>query len=289
MSTITDAPGLPVDWLNGWLAAIGATVLVPGLQLAWSDDAIPTARFSTPGEDDLAATLAGTLPTEAELKASVIARERGGGLEFPRKVSIAAYKERARIERALHSTHLAASVSDLRIDTDLDELDHGAFDPSVPRGETLWSRAMACARALPAEHRRDQVARTLSGSAERTQTNGLGFDPRRLSAAVQASGAGSKVYVDPVVEILCFAALALFPTRGRGRRIFQRGWHDRATKVGAFSWVAWRPFLDRWAIDAFLDLETPAKVDVVTRYEVVPYQPGGDADVTRAYFARRAP
>lgn len=287
MTTITNAPGLPADWLNGWLAAIGATVLVPDIQLAWTEDAVPTAQFSTPEGVALELALAAALPTEEQLATSVIARTREGCLEFPRHVSIAAYKERARIERELRSTHLAASVSDLGIDADLDNLDHGAFDPSAPKGETLWSRAMACTRALPAERRRDRVAQTLSGSAVRTPINGLGFDPRRLPAGVQASGARSKVHVDPVVELLCFAALALFPTRGRGRRIFQRCWYDRSTRVGAFEWVAWRPFLDRWAIDALLDLGRPASGDVTARYQVVPYQPSGDADVTRAYFASR--
>ena len=31
-----EAPGLPADWLNGWLAAIGVTVLIPGARLRWT-------------------------------------------------------------------------------------------------------------------------------------------------------------------------------------------------------------------------------------------------------------
>lgn len=93
--------------------------------------------------------------------------------------------------------------------------------------------------------------------------------------------------MDPVVELLCFSALTLFPTRGNGKRVLQRGWSDRATKRGALRWVAWRPPLDCWAIDAFLDLAEPDPKDVLGCFGVVPYRPAAVADTTRAYFAER--
>jgi hypothetical protein len=67
--------------------------------------------------------------------------------------------------------------------------------------------------------------------------------------------AARDVYADPVVELLTFAALLLFPVRGNGRRIRQRLWTDNSTRRGAFQWIAWRPALDRWGIDALLDLQ----------------------------------
>jgi hypothetical protein len=281
-----EAPGLAADWLNGWLAAIGVTVAVPGTKLSWTSEAVPHAVFHFGDTVDLPEAIAASLPTEASLQSSVIARTRDGGLDFPRHVSLDAYRQRAVEERRVHSVHLAASVSDLRRDSKLDDLDHGAFDPPAPRGETLWSRALSCVRALPVEGRASVVRQSLAGVARRVQTNGLGFDPRRLPSGVQASGATSKPHVDPVVELLCFAGLALFPTRGDGRLVLQRGWLGRATQRGAFCWIAWTPALDRWSIDALLD-RTPRDADVVARFGVVPYRPSGDADTTRAYFGER--
>lgn len=288
MTTAYEAPGLTADWLNGWLAAIGVTVAVPGVKLSWSDDAVPNAVFHLADGVDLPNRIAAWLPTEEALRHAVIARSLPECVEFPRTVSLAAYRQRAVAERRDHSFHVAASVSDLRGDVDLGDLEHGAFDPSAPQGKTLWERAVACARAMPAD-RSHAVRGSLTGQVVRVQANGLGFDPRRLAAGVQATGNAGKVHVDPVVELLCFGALALFPTRGDGRRVVQRGWVDRSTRTGSFRWEAWRPELDRWAIDAFLDLRQPADDDVVARFRVVPYQPSGKADRTRAYFAERLP
>jgi hypothetical protein len=289
MSSQFEAPGLTADWLNGWLAAIGVTVLVPGVRLSWSDEAVPFAVFHMKEVLDLPAAVGEVLVSEANLARSAIARVDDAGTEFPRNVSLTAYRRRAEVERRSHSWSLAASVTDLRADADLDDLDHGPFDPPAPRGETLWSRALACARMVPVDERADQVRQSLGGVAARVQVNGLGFDPRRLPSSVQASGAASKVYADPVVELLCFSALALFPTRGDGKSVRQRGWTDRPTQRGAFRWVAWLPALDRWGIDAFLDLDPPPVDQVVARFGSVPYRPSAVADTTRAYFAERLP
>jgi hypothetical protein len=289
MSHRHEAPGLPADWLNGWLAAIGATVLVPKLRLAWTEEPVPIAVFETATNVDLAALIAGVLPTEQSLIESTIARShRASNDEFRRNITLKAFTERARLERSNKTYELAASASDLRADADLRNLDHGAFDPPAPRGETLWSRALACARAL--ERNADRPARvldSLNGEASREQLNGLGFDARRLPVGLHASGAIGQVHADPVVELLCYAALALFPTRGDGGNIRQRGWRDRATQRGAFEWTAWLPLLDRWAIDAFMDLPTANNAAIAAFYQVVPYQPAGASDTTRAYFAER--
>ena len=58
-----EAPGLPADWLNGWLAAIGVTVLIPGARLCWTDDGVPSAVFETDEPVDLAKVVADALPT----------------------------------------------------------------------------------------------------------------------------------------------------------------------------------------------------------------------------------
>ena len=290
MTATFEAPGLTADWLNGWLAAIGVTVAVPGVALSWSDEGVPFAVFHCDEDEvDLVAAAAEALPRTALLEQSVIARRREELAEFPRNVTLDIYRERAMVERKLRTFELAASVSDLRVDADLDSLDHGPFDPPAPKGETLWSRALKCAREAPEETgaREEAVRQTLAGVGRRVKANGLGFDPRRLPSSVQGSGAQGDNYADPVVELLCFLGLALFPTRGNGRHIRQRGWRDRATQRGAFQWLAWRPALDRWAIDAILDIAKPTPRDVIARFGLVPYQPTGSSDVTRAYFAER--
>jgi hypothetical protein len=283
-----EAPGLPAEWLNGWLAAIGVTVLVPGTRLCWTDDGVPSAVFQTDQPVDLPQVVADALPTPETLARSAIAR-RLPGMEndFSRNVTLAAFRERATVERRAGEGILAASVSDLNADLKPDNLEHGAFDPPAPRGETLWSRATACAQALPTADIAQRVQDTFSGSGRRETLNGLGFDARRFPAGMHAA---RDVYADPVVELLALAALPLFPTRGDGRLVRQRLWTDSSTRRGAFQWIAWRPSLDRWGIDALLDLP-PRDVGglALAKYQVIPYQPAALADTTRAYFAERVP
>jgi len=290
---VYDAPGLTADWLNGWLAAIGVTVLLPDVRLSWSDDAIPIARFHHPTEVDFVSAAAAALPTERSLAGSVIARRLDGAThEFARNVTLEAFQERAALERAGQSHHLAASVTDLVRDAHLDRVDlpHGAFDPATPHGETLWSRVNACVEKLgQVPDRAERVAAALAGAGARAQLNGLGFDSRRLPSGLHPAAA-TKVYVDPIVETLCFEALRLFPVRGNGRASRQRGWLGAPSQRGAFTWIAWSPALDRWAIDALLDHAqiAGARPPVIARYQVVPYQPSGASDTTRAYFSERS-
>jgi hypothetical protein len=283
-----EAPGLPADWLNAWLAAIGVTVLVPGTRLRWTDAAVPFAVFETNQPADLATLVADALPTAETLARAAIARTLPGTQhDFSRNVTLAAFGERAAVERRVGGGILAASVSDLSADLNPDSLEHGAFDPPAPRGETLWSRATACAQALATTDIAGRVRDTFSGSGRREALNGLGFDARRFPAGMHAA---RDVYADPVIELLAFAALPLFPTRADGRRVRQRLWTDGSTRRGALQWIAWRPALDCWGIDALLDLP-PRDVSgsSLVKYRVIPYQPSARADTTRAYFAERVP
>jgi len=282
------APGLPADWLNGWLAAIGVTVLIPGARLCWTGEAAPSAVFETDEPIDLATTIAQALPTPETLARSPIARTLPGTHnDLTRNVTLAAFRERAAIERAEGKSILAASVSDLNADLDPGNLAHGAFDPPAPRGETLWSRATACARALSTADIAKRARETLNGPGHREPLNGLGFDARRFPPGIHAA---RDVYADPVAELLAYAALPLFPTRGDGQHVRQRLWTDSSSRRGAFQWIAWRPALNRWGIDALLDLpERDTDRLIIARYQVIPFQPTARADTTRAYFAERVP
>ena len=235
-----EAPGLPADWLNGWLAAIGVTVLIPSARLRWTDDGVPSALFEADEPDDLAKRVADALPTPQTLARSVIARTLPATRhDFSRNVTLAAFRERAVVERRVGEGNLAASVSDLSADLKPENLEHGAFDPPAPRGETLWSRATACALALAATDIAERVRATFEGSGRREALNGLGFDARRFPAGMHAA---RDVYADPVVELLAFAALPLFPTRGNGQRVRQRLWTDSSTRRGAFQWIGSQPW-----------------------------------------------
>jgi len=325
MSTELQAPGLTADWLSGWMAAIGATVLIPGLRLRWTEDVVPFAVFEWDG-DDIAGALAEAMPTPESIKESVIAQDRSGCKKFTGAVTIDAYRERAAIERRTpHSFHLASSVSDLQrdrkpkkkkgqaeIETAADAqgnddesgdttksaadkekkptLEHGPFDPPSQGKDSRWSKMKACTIDLHTRegNLKDHLLASFNGHGERFQGDGLGFDPRRLPAGVQADGKPSEVYVDPVIELLCFSSLALFPVRGDGRcRIVQRGWTDAPSQRHSFSWSAWRPALDRWAIDAFLDVSDRTEDTVIARYGVIPYQTSAKQDIRRAYFGER--
>lgn len=283
-----EAPGLPADWLNGWLAAIGVTALLGDVKLSWTEGAVPHAVFEVPDSSTFLERLAQAMPSESSLAASTIARKLPGTFsEFARNVTLEAYQERVGIERFRNEGLLAASVTDLNVRGDPKSLDHGAFDPGAPRGETLWSRALACAQAAGETDRPEMLVKSLAGSATRMKLNGLGFDSRRLPASVQGTSSRGN-FVDPLVELLCLSALPLFPTRGNGRQVRQRGWTMHESKRGAFEWFAWKPSLNYWAIDALLDLPLRSRKPVtIQRYGVVPYQRAGPSDATRAYFGER--
>lgn len=274
------APGLTADWLNAWLAAIGITVLLPDAKLLWTDDPLPKAIFTLPDDSEpLAERVAAALPSPTEIDQLAIA---GMG----RKVWLAEYQMRAAGARATNDSSMSSSVTDLALDKD-GLAEHGPLDPPAPRGETLFTRLVACRRDLD-DRVQPAVTATLAGTAERRPMNGLGFDYRRLRPPPANNT------VDPMVECLAFDALKLFPVRGNGRVGRQRGWTAPGGTPGAFTWVSWRPPLDVWAIDALMDefytshsgVEARSK-GVTAVFSSVPYQRRSDSDVTRAYASER--
>jgi hypothetical protein len=285
------APGLPADWLNGWLAAVGVTVLLPDVRLAWTADAVPVASFSLPEGRSVSERISDVLgdPTwRSQLAIKGV----------PRKITREEFRGvavRARLSdgAALGCDHsLSASVTDLVRDSksnDGAQLSHSPFDPAAP-GTTgaVFDRLSACLSKL--EQIREEMTALLRGCFEgngvRVQANGLGFDPRRLVSGVQAKG---EVFVDPVVEVLCFFGLMLFPIRGNGSRVDPRGWAGPASRRGSFTWPVWAPNLDVWGIDALLDRVYYGERQRLQRWGVrgifrsVPYRQLDRSDPTRAY------
>ena len=275
------APGLTADWLNAWLAAIGVTVLLPGTHLRWTEDPPPQAIFTSPHDrGPLPDQIAAALPTTDQIATWVISNITG------KITSAAQYHALAAQARAHHDDTLALTVTDLGQTNDDGSYPKAPFDPPVPgRGDTpgtgktlAWRLRKARNSFTPTP---DRVAATLNGTAPRTTGNGLGFDYRRL-----ADGR-----TDPLIELLAFEALRMFPTRGNGTRARQRGWTAGAATPHAFRWATWTEDLDRWAIDAILDqIHTPTakpRPPIAAIYAAVPYAPAGTSDVTRGYASQR--
>lgn len=279
------APGLTGDWLNGWLAAVGVTVLLPDTRLAWTDDPIPVALFEVPDGEELPDRLAAAIPDEQWLDTLVIS-----GLV--RTVTLNEYQLRSENERKKKDGSLAACVTDL-IDDVSKEVRHSEFDPPAPKGSTTDSRLRMLLPMLgQGEARTKTIGDSLQGLVVRRPALGLGFDIRRFSSGVHANKSGPQI--DPVVEVLCFFGLRLFPVRGDGTRSLPRGWTSSRGPRRRFCWPIWAPFLNCWAIDGLVDQvgedarpEILARLGVQDRFVSVAYQALGSSDVTRGFAARR--
>lgn len=301
------APGLPADWLNGWLAALGVVVLVRTVRLSWTSDPTPIARFTSEDDDSIADQVAHALPDLEALETLAIARMHPGAAdEMKRNVDLRTYRERARLSRAnsqgpIGDFSLSLSVTDLVHDPkwkkDEENLPHSPFDPPAPRGVTLFERLRGCRVEIENEKGgvSAAVSRSLAGDGRRIASNGLGFDARRLVSGVQSRFEG-KVFTDPVVELLCFYGLSLFPLRGNGRRERTRGWSAPSSRRGSFTWPTWSPELDAWGIDALLDrfhgeahFAPLRRIGVTGAFQSVPYQRKGEMDQTRAYASEPLP
>jgi hypothetical protein len=278
---VDPAPGLPADWLNGWLAAVGVAALLHDVRLSWSDDAAPVARFHHCEDTPLARRIAMAMPDEVALRGLVLA-------SLSRKVTLRDFQAAAERSRSLADASLSFSVTDLIADRRIERVDlHGPFDPPAPQGKTLLDRVLDCRRRVEADLDR-RIDDTLAGTGIREKANGLGFDIRRIPSGVQPD---ASVMVDPVVECLCFAALPLFPLRGNGSARLQRGWTGRAGQRGAFRWPVWSEPLNVWAIDALLDRfyagGDTRLLGVTGAFATVPFQRKGSSDVTRGYASER--
>jgi hypothetical protein len=289
------APGLAGDWLNGWLAGLGVTVLVDGCRLRWSEDVVPVAVFQSSDGVDLADRIGVALGSEASFRDLAISNT---DKQFPHNVSLSEFRAAVDVARARADFSLAASVTDLVADAEETSLPHSRFDPSAPKGETLWGRLSRCRGLLGDAGAASSVRASFAGMAKRQVANGLGFDFRRITAGSQP---GQDKYVDPAVECLAFFGLALLPVRGNGltRRKNPgrstggqtRGWRTNSSGHATFLWPTWTPALDRWAIDALLGMFFLGGSDVPGLgrvFEVVEYRRRGDMDPTTGYASRPA-
>ncbi len=294
-------PGLPADWVNAWLGAVGITVLDSRLRLHWSQDATPVAVVSSRDGDPVDA-LVSAWPGSAMLADMPVAENwtngsRKSGVRLQRKVLVETLQERMREARRHPSSWtLTSTMTDLCVDK-AGEAGHAPFDPAGP-GTIKWLHHRLTKAHAHVDSPRDWIVASLEGRGRRVKDNGLGFDQTRVGS--QGDDAGK--WTDPVVEVLAFFGLALLPARGAGVDlrvspsaeliVRQKGWLKPGTEH-RFFWPAWNQPLDRHGIDALLDAWSPEEQRTWHRHGIhaawksVEFKRTSDADATRAYGARR--
>ena len=292
-------PGLPASWVNAWLAAIGATVLDRRIRLHWTAEDAPVAVLSSVELDPVEA-LAESWPDAAVLRELPIAESWNGAGELKRKVPVEQFVARVREARGHPlAWTLSSTMTDLSIDQG-GEVAHAPFDPAGP-GTTKWlhHRLLRIHRELPEPMSEERLRSSLLGRADRVRNNGLGFDGTRLGSLADASDP----WIEPVVELLAFFGLEVFPVRGRGvdRRLGrlgdpderQRGWRRAPGGNGPrrFVWPAWQQPLNTAGVDALLDCWNPWRkrtwepLGIHAAWQSVRFKPRGSADSTRAIGA----
>ena len=292
-------PGIPASWINAWLAAVGATVVDCRIRLRWTTGRTPAAVLVADEVDPVEA-LAASWPDREMLAALPIAERWGDTPRLPRRVSVDAFKARARAARGNpFSWTLSSTMTDLSLDENR-EVAHAPFDPAGP-GTIKWLHHRLLKVHREVAPSAERLLQSLCGTAERVKNNGLGFDLTRMGSQSD----GSAMAVDPVIEVLAFFGLALLPVRGTGtdasqRRSFrssavQRGWvrMPGSRREYRFMWPAWCAPLDRAAIDALLDIWDPKRkrgwgqLGVHAGWQSIQFKPRATADTTRAFGAER--
>lgn len=291
-------PGLPAGWLNGWLAGVGATVLDSRLQLHWTTEDAPVAVLSAEALDPVDA-LAESWPDRRFLDDLPIAAEWRNVRKLERQVTVDEFRSRAMEARSTPASWaLSSTLTDLSVEKN-GNVAHAPFDAAGP-GTVKWLHY----RVLRLHEKvgppsRLRLRESLMGQASRIKDNGLGFDQSRLGSLADKTDP----WVEPVVELLAFFGLALFPMRGSGadrrhRSIpdeRQRGWRSppRSRDPREFLWPAWQQPLDAWGIDALLDIWNPWRQDrwrsagVHAGWRSVRYERRATADATRAIGSER--
>ena len=288
-------PGLPASWVNAWLAGIGATVLDCRIRLHWTQEDAPVAVLSSVEIDPVAA-LVESWPGEAFLSELPVAESWRGDGELKRKVSVEQFVARVQNARGHpHAWTLSSTMTDLSVYQN-GEVAHASLDPAGP-GTTKWlHHRLLKIHELIGPVSEERLRDSLDGRAERVKNNGLGFDSTRLGSLADASDP----WIEPVIELLAFFGLAVFPTRGRGvdRRLGrygdpderQRGWQEGpgSNESRRFVWPAWQQPLAATGVDALLDVWRPFSrkqawrvLGVHAGWRSVEYEARGKTDPTR--------
>ena len=295
--------GIPACWINGWLAAVGATVLDPRLRLHWTEGDNLAVLSSADGCDPVDA-LVKSWPNEDLLNDLPIARNWKDTKDtevLPLNVPIASFGKRVQAARSHpYAWTLSSTLTDMGLKKD-GVVAPAPFYPPMPGGVVLQKRLLDINGAIK-QPIRERIQNSLDGVAQREQIYGLGFDQAKLGSRAD----DTDPWVDPVMEMMAFFGLKLLPMRGDGQaseyggrqRGRQRGWRKQK-KVGSrgydsfFCWPAWGQPLNVDGIDALLDVWNPDQarrwpsVGVHAAWRSAEYEVENQNDPTRAYGAER--
>ncbi len=248
--------GLPAEWLTGWLAAVGVTVLDEQCRLSWTEQENPIAVFSHRAHDPIK-ILSDTWPELGDrLDNMPGARNPKTNKKDPRYIGLEAFSARLKDHRNHPDVFsLTSSLTDLRwtMEKKVDVAVYGPFE-TAGTGPTKWTHER-CRKVYGKTDVPDQRIRQLfDGVADRIGVHGLGLDAGRIGAVRDSD---EEMMVEPIAETLAYFALALFPVRGDGRQVKnergrQRGWGVGPYLETEFIWPVWKQPLDRWGIDALL-------------------------------------
>ena len=290
--------GVPANWINSWLAAVGATVLDARVRLHWTDGNIAVLSAE---DDDPISLLASSWPSEKMLfELPISSRWKDAGV-MERKIMVDVFQRRVRAARGHpQSWTLSSTLSDLNVDKN-GEVAHAPFDPPGP-GTVKWlHHRLRKIHLHVTEPAPERIRASLVGEAPRVKDNGLGFDLTRIGSGADRTDC----WTDPILEVMAFFGLALFPMRGAGvdarrpgagfDRGRQRGWRrtSGSGNTRSFHWPMWSQRLNADGIDALLDAWDPAKkgkwnlLGVHAGWKSAAYKTSSTSDPTRAYGAER--
>lgn len=266
-----ECPGWTADWLTGWLAAVGTTVMVPGMKLSWEGVGNATRAVLHHSNDDPIRALAAQWPDGDQFDALPWPRsskaengcDYGTGKLAPQ--DFARYAEIASRGETLSQWAATAIYTDTKLDrngrclsSEWGRINRGR-DPhesvrccllavrANPEQRIVRSASGVPERIDSEEYRKSGWVR--EGKAARLAARGLNNDVRRLNPGRSDCGQAG---VDPTAETLSFYAFGILgpvTVRGGKARVAAEHQHDGESRLYI---PAWSEPLDRHSIMALL-------------------------------------
>ena len=246
-------PGLRAEMPHQWLAAVGAAVLADGMRLSWTSGLNPEAVLHH--EADPLTALVEAWPSQKRIKAIPMVGHAAS--QSVKKLLRSDFRQLVRDTRDhIDAWSLSSAATDLTGTTGAGAAILGPLTPVLERGFSAHRNLPNASDCTP-----EKIADTLAGRAAREKGAGLGIDPERFTNSTTGDQGVATLHA---VETLAYFGLALYPVRGDGVhheqnpfKARQRGWSTNRYKLGVFQWPAWEQPLDRFGIDALLDVWQP--------------------------------
>ena len=261
-----DAPAWRADWINGWLAAVGCTVICDDLKLSWTDAAHPTAVLWAPDDGkDIGQRIAEAFPP---IDFICLSAARHLTQQVPSEEEYRSASEEARLTGDWLWSALFTDLGP----TKQVPIARSLFYPGAPGKNGLSQRVASLAKAWGvASAARD----SMFGRLPRAVGTGLGFDRGRI---MDPTDPNPSMRTDPIVEALALFATLMFPIRGDGSYALNRG---ELSRREAFRWGTWTEPLDVAAIDSQFGRRGDGAC-----YELIEYVKRGN-ETNVGYFSRK--